>query len=342
MALLKRWKTSPSTRSSAPFVALAALAASCALIDRIGGGEKHFAFSHAIHVVGEKLQCVSCHESAAVSDDPGMPAIDTCQACHDEIDEGKPAERSIDSLFDGDTFRSAHASRLDDELVFSHKLHAKAKGSCGACHIDIDSNTAIDEAIGVPMARCVDCHAERKVANECATCHLEIREDWAPASHALDWTRGHGRCVRNGSLATADNCELCHTESTCIACHMDEPPQSHTMFFRTRGHGLNARMDRQSCATCHEPDSCESCHADALPMSHTGLWGSVRNTHCLSCHLPVQGEGCVTCHKATPSHALGAPKPDWHTPAMNCRQCHGISADLPHVDNGSDCNACHP
>jgi hypothetical protein len=26
---------------------------------------------------------------------------------------------------------------------------------------------------------------------------------------------------------------------------------------------------------------------------------------------------------------------------MNCRQCHGMTAPLPHVDKGDDCNACH-
>ena len=49
----------------------------------------------------------------------------------------------------------------------------------------------------------------------------------------------------------------------------------------------------------------------------------------------------MVCHKDTRSHALAAPKPAWHTPAMNCRQCHGVSQPLPHVDKGDNCNLCH-
>jgi hypothetical protein len=285
---------------------------------------------------------VSCHEGFAVSDDPGMPSPDTCQVCHEDTDAEKPVERRVASLFDGDKFKATHASHLDDEVHFSHKLHAKDPKSCASCHIDIDKNEAIDADIAVPMSRCTECHAERKVAAECSTCHERIRADWPPPSHARDWTRLHGRCVRSGSTATADTCELCHTEQKCVQCHKDEAPQSHSAFFRLRGHGMLAQMDRASCAVCHTPDTCASCHADVLPLSHTGMWGSPHDSHCISCHFPLQSEGCVVCHKSTPSHSLGTPKPDWHTPAMNCRQCHGVSAPLPHMDNGSDCNACHP
>jgi hypothetical protein len=42
-----------------------------------------------------------------------------------------------------------------------------------------------------------------------------------------------------------------------------------------------------------------------------------------------------------PSHSTAAPQPPSHSPGMNCRQCHGISAPLPHVTKGEDCNICH-
>ena len=77
------------------------------------------------------------------------------------------------------------------------------------------------------------------------------------------------------------------------------------------------------------------------PDSHGGNWGGTQSVHCLTCHFPLSGESCAVCHKGTPSHLEAAPKPDWHTPAMNCRQCHGVGQPLPHVDKGDDCNACH-
>ena len=107
-------------------------------------------------------------------------------------------------------------------------------------------------------------------------------------------------------------------------------------------------MDRQGCAVCHEPDSCDRCHAEVLPMNHRGLWGAPQDSHCLSCHFPLQSEGCIVCHKDAASHLLATPLPlnplppiPPHNPAMNCRQCHGISAPLPHMDKGDECTLCH-
>jgi hypothetical protein len=331
-----RW----STRLAAACIAASALG--CMLLD---SGERRargkLAFSHARHVGQEGLECSSCHESYAMSDDPGMPELESCMACHETIDAEKPAERRIETLFADGKFVATHAAALSDELVFSHQKHASGELECASCHAEIETNDRIDESIGVSMQRCVDCHAERSVKAECETCHTVIREEWPPPSHDAHWKRMHGGVVRSGSLATADTCSICHSELTCIACHKDEPPESHTNFFRRRGHGITAMMDRQTCAACHEPASCDRCHAEVRPRNHSARWGAPQNNHCLVCHFPLRSEACITCHKTTTSHNSAAPKPPWHTPVMNCRQCHGLSEPLPHVDNGDDCNICH-
>jgi len=55
------------------------------------------------------------------------------------------------------------------------------------------------------------------------------------------------------------------------------------------------------------------------------------------------GESCFVCHKGTPSHNLAPPMPAFppHNAAMDCRSCHGVTAPLPHVDNGDSCTFCH-
>jgi hypothetical protein len=303
--------------------------------------ETRFAFSHRLHVEEEGLDCFSCHETAMMSDDPGMPEPDSCAVCHDEIDADKPEDERVETLFTDGVFDAARASALDDELVFSHKLHASGDQECSACHTGIESNRRVGPELAVPMDDCMACHAGREVANDCETCHVEIREDWAPDSHHHNWMRFHGQVARSQCTRPMDKCELCHTEATCVQCHLEEPPQNHTAFFRRRGHGVIAMMDRGTCAACHQPDSCERCHAEVVPMNHTGMWGGTKSRHCLTCHLPLKAEGCVVCHKSTPSH-LSTPKPPDHNPAMNCRLCHGAGQRLPHVDNGDDCNQCHP
>ena len=320
-------------------------AAGCALVERVFAEERRFAFSHDLHVMEEGLDCFSCHETAMMGDDPGMPDPDGCAVCHDDIDQDRPPERQVASLFADGTYRAARAALLDDEVVFSHRAHVTDEQSCADCHDDIETNEVIGPEQGVPMADCMACHAERSAPNECADCHTYIDEDWAPEDHHRNWLAGHGLTARAAMPGVvAEDCTVCHDRAECVDCHQDEAPLDHTNHFRRRGHGLLAMMDRQRCEACHQPDACDRCHAEALPASHTGMFGGVQSLHCLGCHFPLQSEAsCSACHQSTPSH-LSTPKPPDHHPAMNCRQCHGQSglASLPHVDKGDDCNQCHP
>jgi hypothetical protein len=339
MALLKQ---SQAGRVRYPVLALLVFttAAGCALVNMFTPS-KPFAFSHRVHVVDESLECADCHRTWETDDNPGMPTLGQCMLCHEQIDADKPPERQVTRLFDGKEYRATRASRLEDEVLFSHKQHAAGPVECSACHRGIESNEVIDRSMAVRMDDCTACHGSRDIANECATCHREVRSDRPPATHAMQWLRLHGPAVRAHSTATADRCSMCHQESSCASCHLDTPPANHTNYFRLRGHGLFARMDRQNCSTCHRSDSCDSCHRETRPLNHTGNWGGVRSNHCLGCHFPLGSDSCATCHQATPSHALATPLPPTHTPGMNCRQCHGITAPLPHVDKGDNCIQCH-
>lgn len=340
MALLRRSQAG-SARGLVLGLLVFLAAAGCALVNVFAPGGKSFAFSHRLHVGQEGLECGDCHRAREGADPPGMPTLGQCQLCHEEIDANKPPERRVTTLFDGKEYRAVHASRLDDEILFSHQKHASGPDQCNACHVGIEASEAIDASMVVRMDSCTECHARRDMANDCATCHREVRADRPPATHATTWLRLHGLSVRAHGTATADRCSLCHQESSCASCHLDTPPENHTHYFRLRGHGLFARMDRQNCTACHRSDSCDSCHRETRPLSHAGSWGGVRSNHCLSCHFPLAGNGCVTCHKSMPSHALATPLPPSHTPGMQCRQCHGITAPLPHVDKGDDCTQCH-
>ena len=339
MALLS-WK---GTRARpAALALLAAALTGCALFEAFDGREKRFAFSHRIHVTDEGLDCASCHVGAESTDEPGMPKAAQCALCHDDLDAEKPPERQVGALFADKKFAAAHAGALYDELVFSHQRHVAAEIECATCHAGIETNEDVLDLSTWRMSACTSCHAERGTPNECATCHSTIREDVPPPSHDQLWLRRHGQVVCNRGDATSDDCSMCHTEASCVSCHLEVPPANHTNHWRMKGHGVTAALDRQSCATCHTEESCASCHAEVQPMSHTAGWGAPRDRHCLSCHIPLQGESCFVCHQGTPSHALATPKPPDHTPAMNCRMCHGVGQPLPHVDNGDNCNLCHP
>lgn len=323
----------------------ALLLAGCVLMDSMsdGGEPPPFTFNHFVHVDGEGLECTDCHMGVDNREEPGMPALAQCMLCHSDLDAEKPPDRHVRTLFDADErYVRANASLLDDpERIFPHLQHVESLEDCEGCHAGVGTSVRMDPRSALTMDQCMDCHAQKQASNACETCHAVIRQDVAPESHRARWERFHGQIVRAQGLEQA-RCTLCHQESSCTSCHLSTPPESHTNFWRLRGHGIAARMDRDNCSTCHRSDSCSQCHSEMLPLSHSGMFGSPRNTHCFGCHFPLKSnDNCATCHKSTPSHAMAAPKPPDHNPAMNCRLCHGNGVQLPHVDKGDDCNICH-
>lgn len=319
------------------------LVSACLLVDRWWPTEP--LFSHALHVEGEGLDCTMCHTTADSGPPAGMPSLESCLLCHDSIDaeQADPTKR-VTAFFDGDgAYRATRRAAIPAEVKFSHGLHAEAAGlDCSACHGAIGESDHIPEESAVTKAECMSCHAERGLSNRCDECHQDIRATTPPASHGGLWPIQHGAVVRAHDERSVNNCSLCHSESSCQACHQENPPTNHTNYWRRRGHGITVAMDRSSCATCHKSDSCDRCHESTRPVSHRASFGSPRSSHCTGCHFPLSGEGCATCHKQAPSHlALAAPLPSNHTPGMNCRQCHGLSAPLPHPDKGDLCTACH-
>ena len=299
-------------------------------------------FSHRFHVKEKKLGCEDCHADAATSPQAGMPAPETCAPCHAEKDKEKPPARRSSVFFpEGAAPAWTNQKKLPEEVKFSHQYHLDKGAVCADCHKGIEDSESVSPHPPMSMKECMACHAEKKAPVECETCHKQIRKDSPPENHRLNWLAFHGQEARAGHDQLRQ-CLLCHTEENCSRCHDETKPRDHTNFWRIRGHGAVAELDRDRCQACHKTDYCERCHHDTAPMSHTGAWGATQDRHCLSCHTPIRAEPqCSICHKSTPSHSLAAPKPSWHTPAMNCRQCHGVSQPLPHADNGSNCNSCH-
>jgi hypothetical protein len=339
----RRGVAAPGRRARIAWLATVAAAAACLLIEPGGGEDLGPRFNHALHGEEAGLECASCHLGAGTADLAGMPVLRQCQLCHAGMDEEKPPKLQAAWFFDEQGVRSAGVTLQSDEIVFSHRLHVADHGlDCADCHGDVASSTAIPADARVTMAECMDCHSRAERPNDCAECHREIRSDRAPADHAHGWTRRHGQVVLAGGGADAASCTPCHVgERDCNSCHRDEAPADHTGFWKERGHGIAVRVSRDRCATCHQSDSCDRCHRESAPRSHLGSFGSPQNRHCITCHEPLFGEGCFTCHKSAPSHTFAAPLPADHSPGMNCRQCHGLSAPLPHPDKGDSCIACH-
>jgi hypothetical protein len=321
------------------------LLAGCVFLAKLGLYEPPGKFSHRLHGKEQELECQNCHATAEKAAQAGMPRLKQCMLCHEGIDEEKPPERRISTIY-GEAYQWSPRPVITGDVVFSHQLHAAEKKiACGDCHQGIETNTAVSDKVRVFKDDCLECHAREDKANDCSACHKEIRQDWKPETHSHNWKQFHGQAIQANTGKSENRCSLCHADSSCVSCHQDEPPRDHTNHWRQRGHGIAVSIDRTRCATCHRDDFCDRCHSEVSPRNHVGSWGSPRSRHCLTCHFPLKNESCFVCHKSDPSHlGLANPKPsDFHSPALNCRQCHGIGgvAPFPHPDNGDDCNVCH-
>lgn len=303
------------------------------------------AFDHKAHL-GRGPTCVDCHPGAESKDEAGMPTLETCMDCHEEMEEKAPPEKKVAQFFDPKTKapKWSRVTSLGDELVFSHEPHTAKKVPCADCHRGIEESTRVTADLAMnDMDACMACHAEKKAPNECATCHTRIGLETPPPNHDRLWTARHGQLVRRGApRSRAEDCTLCHQESSCLRCHAEEPPRDHTQNWRVGpGHGLAAALDRERCQACHTSDACTECHTSNPPRSHRGGWGSPRNRHCLGCHEGSLGSasgGCSTCHAGAPSHLDAPRKPRDHRPDSQCLLCHD---DLKHPVNSQNCNVCH-
>jgi len=141
MALLKLERLRRGTWI--PLLAMALSGGGCMLLARLAPRERALAFDHARHVE-EGLECADCHAGAADSDAPGMPRQEQCMLCHQDLDQEKPPEKQVASLFAGAEFKALHAARLPSESIFSHRRHVAAGAACTECHRGIESSSRIE------------------------------------------------------------------------------------------------------------------------------------------------------------------------------------------------------
>lgn len=120
------------------------------------------------------------------------------------------------------------------------------------------------------------------------------RSSVAPQDHTPIFRRRHARAAESDGAA----CNYCHlgvsgsTRDACQDCHAVTRPRSHTLRFRTVGHGRLSARDPKACATCHEIDYCTECH-NVAPQSHFPL-RAFRARH--SRPARVNPRSCMTCH----------------------------------------------
>jgi len=263
-------------------------------------------FSHKLHMEGG-AECSACHAKAETSAEPAdnlLPDMDTCYNCHDKEAECTMCHTKPDEA-------GSYPRYTNHIALFPHSKHVGEKTPCTSCHAGIADKARVGKTHLPGMKKCSSCHNDLDKPDYCYDCHSRT-EKLKPADHTLDWRRGHGAV----KLAAKDNCQLCHSDNSCLQCHQGDnlDRQVHPLNFRF-SHGMKARGDKENCYTCHQDQNyCQDCHRQemVMPRNHASAgWankktgGSHRRAaamdldNCVACHNDRNGDPiCAECHKA--------------------------------------------
>jgi hypothetical protein len=285
----------------------------------------------------------------------GADSALTCAACHSEpgADRMRVQPAVVASCLDCHGIKTAHLDAPDSACATCHLSLAQAaqltrervaRFAAPASHRQPDFwSTGHGKPArmgGTPVAAsCATCHAR----DFCSECHVnapEVRAIQAlapdvrslaiaaklkaPTDHAdPDFIRRHGDRVQR----EAGRCATCHTQQSCVACHVGSPASVQAIPVAGPGRGRGAKILRERPVShgtdfsrlhagpaSSRPQSCAGCHARA---------------ECLSCHRPDAGAATPGYHPAgfLTTHPASA-----YSRESSCAECHNV---------GEFCANCH-
>jgi c(7)-type cytochrome triheme protein len=179
-------------------------------------------FSHRYHLDEEDLACADCHdgvEASLAGTDNLLPTMDTCGTCHDV-----EAEDNCVQCHRNAEDPAGFPLITDYSQKFAHAVHVPAGLECSTCHEAVLTKEEYDGRSAIPtMVGCVDCHDDRAVESECATCHLP-EDELLPSSHLVGFVRAHSDLARRGAHSSLGDktCATCHQDEFCQDCHEGE------------------------------------------------------------------------------------------------------------------------
>ena len=148
------------------------------LLIRLGIGSKTgqpISFNHKKHVA-QGMECITCHPHFKGQTFSGMPQLAICLECHKDPVTQNPEEEKIRQT--QKEAKEIHWKRLyqqPDHVFFSHRRHVVlGKMECKNCHGDIGQSERPPSKpwVKMTMSWCMDCHAKKKVTNDCLVCHV--------------------------------------------------------------------------------------------------------------------------------------------------------------------------
>ena len=137
-------------------------------------------FSHKVHVTQNKIDCEYCHVDARTSRHAGVPSLNVCMNCHNQVKEGSiSGKKEISKIYEhlgldpntlakvkpGKPVEWVKVHNLPDHVYFNHAQHVQAgKVECQECHGPVEDMNRVVEYKELAMGDfCLDCHRKRGI-----------------------------------------------------------------------------------------------------------------------------------------------------------------------------------
>ena len=126
-------------------------------------------FSHEVHSGQNQIDCEYCHFTADKSMHAGIPPVETCMNCHNQVKEGKQTGTAeIAKIFEAfeknKPIEWVKVYNLPDHVYFNHAQHVNiGQIECEDCHGLVEKMDQVIQEPDLSMGWCVDCHRTETV-----------------------------------------------------------------------------------------------------------------------------------------------------------------------------------
>ena len=161
-------------------------------------------YSHKIHAGVNQIECKYCHSSARVSKHSGIPSLNVCMNCHQNIAEYNGEEdlengytkefytNEIKKLYKAvgwdeenqvytgytEPVQWVRIHNLPDFVYFNHAQHVMVgEVECQTCHGPVEEMEIMYQYSPLTMGWCINCHRESNIKVENNEYYTKIHEE---------------------------------------------------------------------------------------------------------------------------------------------------------------------
>ncbi|MFO7652225.1 MAG: cytochrome c3 family protein [Candidatus Krumholzibacteriia bacterium] len=168
--------------------------------------EQPVPYSHALHVGELGMDCRYCHSTVEESPHASIPPTQTCMNCHRLIRAESPQLLPVrQSDATGMPVAWVRVHDLPDFVYFDHSAHVNVGVSCVECHGRVDKMEVVQQAAGLNMAWCLDCH--RRPDARLRPVEFVTQLDWEPLENPVQLG---GRLRQALAIDPSTDCTTCH------------------------------------------------------------------------------------------------------------------------------------